>query len=97
MSWRRRFCSVSVFVAVNALPAKAGLVTWEVSGVTTYIIDEVGIFSDFVQVNSPFSVSFTFDSMTPDTRTHSGNAIYVDAILDMSGVLGELSFSGTGR
>jgi PEP-CTERM motif len=102
---RRSPRSVGVFAVVLLMglvfglgerTADAGPVTWDFAGEIGDVFDPDNDLGRAVTVGTPFSGSFTFDTTTPDSVP--GNArlgVYDDAVLAISGQIGDLLFFGT--
>jgi|GEM_PF-1077636 len=91
--------SVLVLVAVGLVlgfgqrPAHAGLVTWDFGGEIRDIVDADGILGGAINVGTPFSGSFTFDSTTPDSDPENASlGVYDGAVTAVSGQIGDHTF-----
>ncbi|MCH7871206.1 MAG: PEP-CTERM sorting domain-containing protein [Planctomycetes bacterium] len=81
-------------VSFAALPASAGLVTWEFEGVVTSFLDGNNLLGGSVSVGTPFSGSFTFDTTTPDSQpSNAVLGVYENAVVSLDGILAGNVFS----
>ena len=79
--------------AVTAFP-----VTWEFTGQLTSVRDLDGSLEGIFSVGMPFSGAYTFESTTPDSvPDNPGFARYGEAVLHISGEVGEIPFVGPGN
>ena len=88
------FLLVSSAFGSSAAPAMADYVIFAFEGEITSVEDDDNLLGGAVTVGSPFSGSYTFDSLTPDSDPHPRRGLYWDAIIEISGDIAGIPFSG---
>lgn len=73
---------------------RGGPVTWQFTGEITRVSDPLNLLGGGVEVGSPFSGSYTFESSIPDSQPDPRQGIYNGAVVDVSGIVGVVPFSG---
>ena len=88
------FLLVSSAFGSSARPAMADYVIFAVEGEITSVEDDDKLLGGAVTVGSPFAGTYTFDPLTPDSDPHPRRGLYWDAIIDISGNVAGVPFSG---
>ena len=88
--------SVTVIALVGGLPAssQAALVTWQSSGLITWVLDEAGALPGLVP-GTPYSLEFVVDTDAPALRRGASSFIYDNAIRATTFRLGEWEYTHT--
>jgi len=87
---------VLLALSIISPSARAGFVTFAFEGEITSVRDDNGLLGAAVEVGTPFSGVYTFDSATPDTDPNPRGGVYENAITDFSGLVGGIPFEGPG-